>query len=509
MFALFRVGLSVILSAMLLASCGGGSGSDGGNPSTGGSAGAGTYSLSGSIADGGGLEIKVEGPVARTTTVDVSGAYQFSDLPSGTYVVTPIDDVATFSPASRTITIGTANVLADAFAQVLPADTLAQATQERIDGQPEASIPDSQVTLPDGQNLYDYLRARGLGVGATGRSSRQQAADPAMKRKDAIAQMMASARDYACGRSDTPCTKWDYEKDDTAPDLRPAQKGLAYVYGGKTPLVRTAPLGACSSTELHGLDCSGLISLVASAAGISASGDSASLANPSAWNVPSEWGTKMEVVTDGTIEAGDIVAWSGHIGIATSGGSDAVVISSTGRDGKANCLKNRTPPRGPRALRISQLGLGAPTQVLRLSALSTFSGPVSLTGPASITGSTCTGTMTVVGNGTIRLAPSPALVLAVTEAINLSCYNQSVPGTITVPLTLSGAALSGTLDSPFTCAPPCVTGTSGYKANLVINKSGASQSVTGTIDHTNSNQTPFSASATGSIEFKPSAPALQ
>lgn len=176
--------------------------------------------------------------------------------------------------------------------------------------------------------------------------------------------MVELARNYACGRASPPCTTWNYDADATDPMTKPAQKGLAYVYGGKTPLVRTLPSDGCTQ-ELHGVDCSGLISLIASAVGVTPPSGSSAQASAEAWGVPSDWKLKMTAVTDGTIETGDLLFWNTHVGIAEANGSNANLISSTGAPN--TCALNLK--KGPRSLSVSQLGLGAPTKVLRLVAI--------------------------------------------------------------------------------------------------------------------------------------------
>lgn len=107
--------------------------------------------------------------------------------------------------------------------------------------------------------------------------------------------------------------------------------------------------------------------IIANAAGIAlkTSDTSATLADPKNWPIPSDWRLSLEVVTDGTIQAGDVVVWSGHIGIAINSDS---FISSTGAPG--DCEKNIKKPRGPRALAFSAWKEGGkvspPSKVLRL-----------------------------------------------------------------------------------------------------------------------------------------------
>jgi len=145
---------------------------------------------------------------------------------------------------------------------------------------------------------------------------------------------------------------------------------LQYVFNGKTPLVRLsgaqAKGGSSCTDELHGMDCSGLIFNVAEVVGIGiVVGKAITQQSPDAWKIPPEWSLRMVVVTDGTIQTGDIVGWADHIGIVEEGGSDPIVISSIG--GANSCAKNKIAPYGPVAKTRSWLKLTPPQTVLRLA----------------------------------------------------------------------------------------------------------------------------------------------
>lgn len=128
-----------------------------------------------------------------------------------------------------------------------------------------------------------------------------------------------------------------------------------------------------------------------------------------------------------------------------------------------------------------------------------FQGNITLTGPAAITGSGCTGTMTISGVLTANFEQSPSLTFNGTESINLSCYTQSVEVHATIPLTISGNRIEGELVQPFTCGPPCVSGTSRYYTALQLNRFFNFQSLSGLFGHTNQNQTPFYAESIGNV----------
>jgi len=146
-------------------------------------------------------------------------------------------------------------------------------------------------------------------------------------------------------------------------------------------------------------------------------------------------------------------------------------------------------PLGSRPFATASLTVGQPT----------FRGNISVSGPAAIIGSSCTGTMTVIGEVFANLAPSPTLTFNGSEVFALNCYSQTIPTGATIPLTIDGTRVTGSVVYPFTCAPPCVSGQSTWAVDLQLVTVGGVQSLQGTFQHGNQNQTPFSAQATGQI----------
>jgi hypothetical protein len=101
-----------ILYAMFTASAGNYQATYGGSP---------IYSISGAVspaAVAAGTTVTATGPVTVTATPDSYGNYSLSGLPSGSYIVTPSEGSALFSPASQSVTISGANVAAVNFAMV-------------------------------------------------------------------------------------------------------------------------------------------------------------------------------------------------------------------------------------------------------------------------------------------------------------------------------------------------------------------------------------------------------
>jgi hypothetical protein len=339
-----------------------------------------TFSISGSVSPAAaGVPVTLTGPVSQTVTTDASGSFVFSGLEPGAYTVGPAEPGFVFEPNERAVTLSEVDVGAQTFVRSVPEEGVSLAELARLDAIPDSRLPVDSVILPNGQQLDDYLRARGfldasgnllpldatwplLSVNATAPTGPQQ------RKNDIVSRMLHAARDYSCGRANPRCTKWDYPADPADPVNRPAQTGLTYVWGGKTLSQRIRGVDRCPQYT-YGVDCSGLIGLVAAAGGLTAPAGSGNQANPASWNIPASWQLKWKVVTDGTIQAGDLLGWPGHIGIAESNGAGtrANFISSTGAPNA--CQANMT--KGPRLLPVSAWS-GPPTRVLRL--VTTLSG---------------------------------------------------------------------------------------------------------------------------------------
>lgn len=73
-----------------------------------------TWSISGTIspasAGGSGSSVTLSGAATASTTANASGNYVFSGLSSGSYTVTPTNTGYTFTPASQSVTVKSANV---------------------------------------------------------------------------------------------------------------------------------------------------------------------------------------------------------------------------------------------------------------------------------------------------------------------------------------------------------------------------------------------------------------
>ncbi len=394
---------ALMSASALLGSCGGGSGASGGS----GPPAPATYVISGQVQSPSSVTVNLSGTESAVTTTDASGNYSFNGLISGSYTVSPSQSGTVFAPVQTTVTIQGASSTAPVFVASTAADSLPDTTLDAVDALPESPLALTEMRNADGTSVADYLASRGIilptapsqlsieaptnlsealpdDVKMSMRHINQTIALPpasnaTQRKQDVIDTMVGVATFLGCGRATPPCTSWNFSADSTSPVTHPAQKGLAYVYGGKTPSVRTLPVDGCPQ-YLYGVDCSGLISVIATYVGMTAPNGSAAQADPSNWSIPPDWGLTLTTVTDGSQAIGDLVVWNGHIGILTTAPGVVNVISSTGKAGE--CTKNANPPRGPRSLSLASLansGLGQPTTVLRLTAGGFWQGTYQIT----------------------------------------------------------------------------------------------------------------------------------
>jgi hypothetical protein len=446
------------------------------------------HAISGVVTDGSSSQAEGIGGVTITVTngnrttrlggTDRAGKFRIDDLPPGQYTVSPTQQGYVFNPVNIAVTIKSCSIKGLTFTRNQPAEGLSPVDAERIDAEPDTATSPETTILPNGQTLAEFAASQGIPIppglggvanGATSNalpsgikslaepavSAAATATDPQQQKNIAITQMLLSAQNYACGRQPTPCLIWNYQADPTDPVNMPAQTGLTYVYGRKTPSVRTQPLDGCPQLT-YGMDCSGLIYNIAQAAGLTVpTGTAATQANPANWSVPPSWRLQIQLVTDGSTQTGDILAWPGHIGIANS---PSVVISSTGVTGQ--CTKNINPPRGPRTLTISQLGLGPPTAVLRLVQPGATTTTLAAN-PSSLpsTGGTVTLTATVAA-----LQPPPAGTPAPTGTVTFIDQN-GVTFCSAVALASGSAMCSTSISTPPDTVKANYSGDTNYAAS--------------------------------------------
>jgi hypothetical protein len=100
------------------------------------------FSISGTITPttgGGGATVTLTGAANGTTTANGSGAYSFTGLPSGSFVLTPSNKGYTFAPASQDVTVSTTNMTGVNFsasaAALAPTITTQPASQTVTAGQ--------------------------------------------------------------------------------------------------------------------------------------------------------------------------------------------------------------------------------------------------------------------------------------------------------------------------------------------------------------------------------------
>ena len=185
---------------------------------------------------------------------------------------------------------------------------------------------------------------------------------------------------------------------------RPACSGLRYGYGSRRYWERGTPRGpanpnsgttcapdpGCTSEQIYALDCSAMVYWMGYYGGLRFSVDellanTVYLADSSHWNdaftatgADNYDELSMQCITGnlpaGQMQTGDVVCWSGHIGVVLGQGPDRWVYQSNGQprqcpNSGSGCTANDNANRGPRMMRLTQSDLdqfGSSYTVLRI-----------------------------------------------------------------------------------------------------------------------------------------------
>jgi hypothetical protein len=361
---LIALSIGVLVS---LASCGGGGG-DSTSGGGGGGGGGGTttpVTINGVVnlgADTPGIKVRLLSSGTQIATADVDGVtgrFSFAGVPPGTYDVAPLYADWIFLPASRSATATQAQSDVAAF-DVAP--ETGGNTSEELDAQ-DASL----VANPPPEWVEPLAAGREFAL----------AVDPAPgvdRRKWIIDTMLSRARNfYGCGHESPACTTWQLPAGANSTE-EPAQTVLSYLWGSRNYSRRNSPSsGSTCTKKLVGLDCSGLMTNLATDAQMGLSGGLTSWfqGDPKNWTIPETWDVrlvKLDVGAGFAYQRGDIVVWpsgAAHIGISTQDGTNPYVFSSTGGQ-TAACEKNIRS--GPRRVQVSFIKTVQPVHVLRFTA---------------------------------------------------------------------------------------------------------------------------------------------
>jgi len=239
-------------------------------------------------------------------------------------------------------------------------DTLSSDDLARIDAQPPVILAPDTITFEDGTTLSDYFRRHPLNTSkrANALSAPTLPLPPVVEvgqtaadwKRNVIQALVAQAAIYACGRTSIPdnpaCADrfWKHAAENP-PELRPAQNWTGYVFGSKQLSGRSLPQDLCVQ-QLYGVDCSGMVGLIAADLGITLKAtDSKGQSDPKNWILPDAWPLQIEKVEPrngavavdlSSIQQGDIVVWKGHVGYATTSGRNALIVSSAGGEVSTN-----------------------------------------------------------------------------------------------------------------------------------------------------------------------------
>lgn len=236
-------------------------------------------------------------------------------------------------------------------ARVATGDSLPDHVLAGLDEVPHFPQTLAQIVLPNGYSAEDFLALWGGVDGASGEIGPQ----------DARNLMIA----WMCSRANELVDRSQWIKPDEGAG-RPAQTGLAYVFGGKGVEARSRYQANCCPW-LYGLDCSGFLAQVFAAAGVvlpvgPASTQRSAAVLTRAIKAKSTfsrlYAEDVGVLAVNELETGDVIYWNDaagrtkHIGVVLGG----AIYQSNGSSScdAEQCERNQGPNRGPRTLRLEQ-----------------------------------------------------------------------------------------------------------------------------------------------------------
>lgn len=250
-------------------------------------------------------------------------------------------------------------------------DALSEADATILDVATQSQITISQVILPNGNSVVDFLanndpdflKEQGI-VGSKSSSIRALTQLGPQDKKNVLIARMQFVADKLCNRNN-----FIYQED--GPN-KPAQRGLGYSFGSKDYTVRQLPPTGGGIKAIYGLDCSGFIYRIAKEAGVDIPVGPADMQRrPETWNNAFSKSLDFQknlsfqnISINGVseIETGDIVYWldgniAFHIGIAIKSAGGVAVYASNGQpvsDMKAGDeYLNYGPTRGPTKIDLS------------------------------------------------------------------------------------------------------------------------------------------------------------
>jgi Concanavalin A-like lectin/glucanases superfamily/Domain of unknown function (DUF1929)/Bacterial Ig domain len=129
-----------------------------------------TWTLSGSIAPataGNGALVTLGGAASATTTADPTGAFSFSGLANGSYVVSPSKSGYAFTPSSQNVTINGANVSGVTFSGSATGNPGIQFVQKAVNGA-ESSVSSISTTFSLPNTAGNFLIVTGTAARPAG-----------------------------------------------------------------------------------------------------------------------------------------------------------------------------------------------------------------------------------------------------------------------------------------------------------------------------------------------------
>jgi hypothetical protein len=251
-----------------------------------------------------------------------------------------------------------------------PVELLGEDDASILDKLPNLIVPLDSIIMEDGQSVQQFLNRYGL--------ARQR-----QNRPSQVTETLINTKENQKKLYQANITKWgDYLVTDSnfvhsADDITPPLVGLNYMPGGKQyQLPQNPTVGGCMDSLYYGLDCSGMVYIITTKAGLpavvpKAMFSVANISDTAKWNRAFRSTKDMDIKYDSLVmdqltkeqcpkdsfKLGDVIIWpqGPHVGIVLN----TAIYQSNGSFDAPGCKSNRSDSRGPTIKPLTQAWLDA------------------------------------------------------------------------------------------------------------------------------------------------------
>ncbi|HLO58637.1 MAG TPA: NlpC/P60 family protein [Bacteroidales bacterium] len=253
------------------------------------------------------------------------------------------------------------------------------------DNQPSVNLTTSEVILPNGLSLDDYLLQMAPDFYYDWNKKSTEATNELgpQDSKNLLIAKLSQIAIYLTTRSNFVYTGSN--------ESQPDQNGLAYSFGSRDHTVRKKPPFGDCTYEIYGLDCSGMIYQLFLQSGVTSGLYSsaeiqrqpATLQKAIKTAFPELKKIKVEdlgKIETSKVESGDIIYWldskgvAFHIGMILKNSTGNLLVAQSNGRASVDCEDNYGPNRGPRFVNVNsavlppKTGFGSDYRIVRINA---------------------------------------------------------------------------------------------------------------------------------------------